>query len=172
IEAKKSVKLRNATGSLISAFAIGVRCWLMFLLPRSTLKARDRPRRSADQACGPSDMMRLRNGAAPARAASAARASSEEPAAATPRIWSPIATPTRGGIPAAGQKTPNGRFWIGNSLSGVLALSTQLRLAESWVSLRGNAICGGTLCRSGMVAGFCYEADMDIQSDSPWEIVP
>jgi hypothetical protein len=22
------------------------------------------------------------------------------------------------------------------------------------------------------VAGFCYEADMDIQSDSPWEIVP
>jgi hypothetical protein len=27
-------------------------------------------------------------------------------------------------------------------------------------------------CAVLMVAGFCYEADMDIQSDSPWEIVP
>jgi hypothetical protein len=27
-------------------------------------------------------------------------------------------------------------------------------------------------CGVLMVAGFCYEADMDIQSDSPWEIVP
>ena len=27
-------------------------------------------------------------------------------------------------------------------------------------------------CGVLMVAGFCYEADMDIQSDSHWEIVP
>ena len=27
-------------------------------------------------------------------------------------------------------------------------------------------------CGVLMVAGFCYEADMDIQSCSPWEIVP
>jgi hypothetical protein len=27
-------------------------------------------------------------------------------------------------------------------------------------------------CGVLMLVGFCYEADMDIQSDSPWEIVP
>ena len=27
-------------------------------------------------------------------------------------------------------------------------------------------------CGVRMVASFCYEADMDIQSDSPWEIAP
>ena len=27
-------------------------------------------------------------------------------------------------------------------------------------------------CGVLMVAGFCYEADMDIQSDCPWEFVP
>jgi hypothetical protein len=27
-------------------------------------------------------------------------------------------------------------------------------------------------CGVLMLAGFCYEADMDIQSVAPWEIVP
>ena len=42
------------------------------------------------------------------------------------RIWSPIATPTRGAssLPAR-RNTPNGRFWIGKSVAGSCADSTQ-----------------------------------------------
>ena len=49
-------------------------------------------------------------------------------AAARSRIWSPMATPMRQASPArpTRRKRPNGRFWIGKSVSGVLADATQL----------------------------------------------
>ena len=61
-----------ATGKSISALAIGVRCSSRLLSPRSALRHRDKASRSADQAGGPSDIRRLRFGAAHASAASAA----------------------------------------------------------------------------------------------------
>jgi hypothetical protein len=82
----------------------------------------------------------LREGAAHARAASAATPANEEAAAAMSRIASPIATPTRGVAPGTGRNTPNGRFWIGNSQSAAFALSRKLRRAGSCVSFSGTVI--------------------------------
>src|SRR6185312_5435142 len=48
-------------------------------------------------------------------------------------MLSPSATPPRAPLPSS--NTPNGRFWIGKSVSGALALSTQLRRAGSCVAL-------------------------------------
>src|SRR5688500_12306326 len=48
-------------------------------------------------------------------------------------IRSPRATPPRAPLPSS--NTPNGRFWIGKSVSGALALASQLRRAGSCVAL-------------------------------------
>ena len=85
-DAKKSVKSPIATGNSIRACAIGVRCGRSPAgSPCAVLKARDSASRSADQACGPSDMRGLRTGIAQARAASAASPPKDAPAAATSR---------------------------------------------------------------------------------------
>ena len=48
-----------------------------------------------------------------------------------------MATPMRQPEPVSPvAKRPNGRFWIGKSLAGSLADSTQLCSAGSWVSSR------------------------------------
>jgi len=58
--------------------------------------------------------------------------------AARSRIRSPIATPPRGASVAPLRlKMPSGRFWIGKSLPGALADSTQLRACGSCVSSSG-----------------------------------
>jgi hypothetical protein len=78
----------------------------------------------------------LRCAEAQAAAAVCAGPSNEATAAATANTWSPIATPTVAAEPSPrGRKTPNGKFWIGKSQSGALALSTQLLRLASWVSL-------------------------------------
>jgi hypothetical protein len=58
------------------------------------------------------------------------------PSAAKSRIWSPIATPLRGASLRLFllRKMPKGRFWIGKSVSGAFADSTQLSSAGSCVS--------------------------------------
>src|SRR3990172_11131602 len=49
------------------------------------------------------------------------------PSAARSRIWSPMATPPRGdSLEFLLRKIPNGRFWIGKSVFGSFADSTQL----------------------------------------------
>src|SRR6188474_2753249 len=78
---------------------------------------------SSRQARGPAAARRLRLG--PVSISSAARS----------KIWSPIATPPRGrSFEPLRRKTPNGRFWIGKSLAGSLADSTQLFSSGSWVA--------------------------------------
>ena len=61
----------------------------------------------------------------------AIKASSEgiRNASVTSSTWSPIATPTWDPVPR--RKVANGRFWIGKSVSGWLADSTQLCSAGS-----------------------------------------
>src|SRR5208282_1210572 len=73
---------------------------------------------------------------APAAASAAWAASPINSPASRPafrsKIASPIATPPRGG-PPEGLKTPNGKFWIGNS-AWPRAEVTQLSRLGSWVS--------------------------------------
>ncbi|MCY1559974.1 hypothetical protein D9M68_970610 [compost metagenome] len=47
--------------------------------------------------------------------------------------WSPMATPMSHPGSPSGLKRPNGRFWMGKSLAGALADSTQLRKVGLWV---------------------------------------
>ena len=64
-------------------------------------------------------------------------------AAVTSRIWSPIATPTRGISPLpARRKTPNGRFWIGKSVPGACADSTHETRVGSVVSFTWGGVVG------------------------------
>src|SRR5208283_5903978 len=68
------------------------------------------------------------------------------------RMQFPIATPPRG-VPAGGENTPNGRFWIGKS-AWLRAEATQLRKSGSWV-LSSSGICFHPLRSLGAPSASC-----------------